>query len=167
MGAQGAELLCSVPMACPHAGCDEQEQYLTYGLPGAWMELDGVGLSQIQLLPHTSICQVNCSVNAGKSSVVVSPPSSLCPDCDLFLLFDLAFCILTLPFCCHLSLCSLRRWLWYLFSLSSVSLSFLPSFFLCCCRKWVGWTSSHTSLPLLTLSSSSYLLFEELYQMLI
>lgn len=157
MGAQGSR----AAVQCPHAGCEEQEQYLT-----VWVDLDGVGFSQTQPLPQTSTCQMNCPVNTGKSSVVVSLPSSLCPDCDLFLLFDLAFCVLTIPFCCHLSLCSLRSWLWYLFSSSSISRSFLPSFFLWCCRKWLGWTSSHMSLPHLILSSSNYPLFEELYQML-
>lgn len=75
------------------------------------MDPDGVGLSQTQLLPQTSTCQMNYSVNPGENGVVVSPPSSLCPDCDLVLLFDLAFRVLAIPFSCHLSLRSLRSWL--------------------------------------------------------
>lgn len=35
----GAELLCSVPTARPHAGCEQ------YGFPDGWMDLDDVGLS--------------------------------------------------------------------------------------------------------------------------
>lgn len=61
-----------------------------------------------QTQPQTSACQMNYSVNAGRSVGVVSPPSALCPDCDLLLLFDLAFHVLTIPFSCHLSLRSLE-----------------------------------------------------------
>lgn len=72
------------------------------------MDLVGIGFSQTHPLPQTSSCQMNYSVNAGGSGVVVSPPSSLHPDCDLLLSFDLAFRVLTIPFSCHPSLHSLE-----------------------------------------------------------
>lgn len=75
------------------------------------MDLCSVGHSQTQPLPLTSTCQMNYSDNAGESGVMVSPPFSLCPGCDLLLLFDLAFRVLTIPFSCHLSLRSLQSWL--------------------------------------------------------
>lgn len=96
-------------MQCPQgvSPCEEQEQCLC-PLPGERMDLVVVELSRTQPLSQTSTCQMNYSVNAGRSVVVVSPPSALCPDCDLLLLFDLAFHVLTIPFSCHLSLHSLE-----------------------------------------------------------
>lgn len=94
-------------MQCPQgvSPCEEQEQCLC-PLPGERVDLVVVELSRTQPLSQTSTCQMNYSVNAGRSVVVVSPPSALCPDCDL--LFDLAFHVLTIPFSCHLSLHSLE-----------------------------------------------------------
>lgn len=91
---------------CPHV--KNKSSVCLCPLPGEWMDLVVVELSQTQPLPQTSTCQMNYSVNAGRSVVVVSPPSALCPDCDLLLLFDLAFHVLTIPFSCHLSLRSLE-----------------------------------------------------------
>lgn len=93
------------------------------------MDLVGVGLFQTQPLPQTSSCQMNYSVSAGGSGVVVSPPSSLCPDCDLLLSFDLAFRVLTIPFSCHPSLHSLELALISFLCLPFPLVSSLPSSF--------------------------------------
>lgn len=91
-------------MQCPQGVSPREREQSLCPLLGEWMDLVVVELSQTQ--PQTRTCQMNYSVNDGRSVGVVSPPSALCPDCDL--LFDLTFHVLTIPFSCPLSLCSLE-----------------------------------------------------------